>query len=244
MSTGQNDQNPALNNTETLTIGNNAQPQSQYPDHPRKIYGATGGFLNKKFVTCGGENYFEEGYSDKCYKLGSEGSFATMMMERSYAASIVLEDEKLWILGGWDVNSYNLYSSKTVWMPTSLYSTEYVFTDGRNEEGPPMPIGLNSHKIVKINETTSFLVGGFTGGWTGDYSKRTWYYNGKWIEGPDLEKVRSGHSLGIVRDYATLQEYVVAAGGIGGSGAYYGSYLNDVEILGVQENKWEPGKLL
>ena len=211
-----------ISETETLSIGNNAQPQSQYPDHPRKITGATGGFLNNYFITCGGDDWYEF-YTDKCYKLGSDEPFATMMMKRGGAASIVLEAEKLWILGG-----YNGINDR-------LSSTEYIFSDGRTEEGPPMPIALSYHAMVKINETTSFLVGGFNF----FNSKRSWFYNENWIDGPDLEIARFGLSLGIIRDSVTLREYVVAAGGV-----HDDSYLNDVEVLDIQENKWEQCKLL
>ena len=38
-----------LSQTETF-IDNKSQPQSQYPDHPRKIKEATGGFLNNHFI--------------------------------------------------------------------------------------------------------------------------------------------------------------------------------------------------
>ena len=146
-----------------------------------------------------------------------------MMTKRVYAASIVLEPGKLWILGG------------SAFPSDFLSSTEYIFSDGRNEEGPPMPIALNSHAIVKINGTTSLLAGGYTG----SASKRTWYYDGNWIDGPDLEKGRSSHSVGIIRDSVTLHEYVIATGGYS-----LNDVLNDVEILDLQENKWEPGKLL
>ena len=100
-----------------------------------------------------------------------------------------------------------------------------------------MPIVLDGHAMVKINETTSFLVGGGERD-SMTFSKRTWFYNGKWIDGPDLEKGNRGLSLGIIRDSVTLHEYVVAAGG------YDGVILNNVEIMDVQENKWEPGNLL
>ena len=210
-----------LSQTETLTIGNNAQSQSQYPDHPRKIVGATGGFLKNDFITCGGMDE-QLNSIDKCYMLGSEEPFATMMVERYNAVSIVLKAEKLWILGG-NGNS------------DVLSSTEYIFSDGRTEEGPPMPIALSYHAMVKINETTSFLVGGFNF----LNSKRSWFYNENWIDGPDLEIARFGLSLGIIRDSVTLYEYVVAAGGADGS-----NLLNHLEILDLQENKWKPGNLL
>ena len=105
--------------------------------------------MHHDFITCGGY-VSDEGYTDKCFKLGSEEPFATMMTKRGYAASIILEPEKLWILGGIDGSS-------------RLSSTEYIYADGRNEEGPPMPIALSHHAIVKINDTTSLLVGGYTG---------------------------------------------------------------------------------
>ena len=104
-----------------------------------------------------------------------------------------------------------------------------------------MPIGLCNHAMVKINATTSFLVGGWDGF---DYIKKSWFYDGKWIDGPDLETGRYLHSVGILRDTATLRVYLVVVGG--GYGYTYDAYhLNDVEILDVKQNKWwEIGKLL
>ena len=206
-----------------------------YPDHPKSIDGATGGFLNVSFITCGG--YVSgEGYTNNCFKLGSEGPFATMITKRAYAASIVLESDKLWILGGIDENGY------------SVSSTEYIFSDGRNEWGPLMPIALDqhglpivleSHAMVKINQSFSILVGGYDVG-NLDCSKRTWYYDGKWLDGPDLQKGRYGHSVGIIRDSVTDQVYVVTAGGYN----YDHFTLTDVEILDLKENKWEAGNFL
>ena len=82
-----------------------------------------------------------------------------------------------------------------------------------------------------VFKSPPFLVGGYSIG----YSKKTWYFHEKWIEGPDLGKGRRSHSLGIVR--YSLQEYVVAVGGYGGS------YLNDVEIMSVEATAWVAGKL-
>ena len=149
-----------------------------------------------------------------------------MKNKRAFADSIVLDNDKIWILGGSDGTQ-----------GSRLSSTEYIYSDGRTEEGPPMPIALSSHSVLKINQSTSFLVGGYVG--SSDYIKKTWYFNGEWSKGPDLRIGRSGHSLGIVRDSATFQEYLVVAGG------YDGSYnLSDVEILSVNGNAWVSGKLL
>ena len=212
-----------LSQTETLAIDNNSELPN-YPDHSKKITGSTGGFLHHDFVTCSGD-VSGEGTTNKCYHLGSEAPFATMITERKWAASIVL-DEKLWILGGYDENN------------NKLSSTEFIFSDGRNEEGPPMPIALTKHAIVKINDTTSLLVGGYTGS-SLSVSSRTWYYDGKWHVGPDLKKARQSHSVGIVRDSVTDQVYLVVAGG-----SPNGYTLNDVEILSVTGTAWESGNLL
>ena len=221
MTSGQHIPVYFLSNTESLSIVKNYEPP-QYPDHPKEIKGATGGFLNNYFITCGG-NDSVVGFSEYCHKLGvSPGYFAIMTTERFLAASVVLESEKLWILGGKNKENY------------LLSSTEYIFIDGRTEYGPYMPTELYGHAMAKINETAFILAGGY--GYDG-YSKGTWYYNGDWIDGPDLQKGRRGHSVGIVRDPFTT--YVVVAGG------YDGTYLNDVEILDVKQNKWwETGKLL
>ena len=212
------DDSGRLSQTETLSFGNNSDSPI-YPDHPRRIDGATGGFLHHDFITCGG-NVLDEGFTNKCFKLGSEEPFATMMTKRVYFASVVLEPGKLWILGGSD--------------GSILSSTEFIFSDGRNEEGPSMPIALWRHAIVKINGTTSLLVGGYTGS---AYSQKSWYYEGNWNYGPNLKKARSIKSGGIIRDQVTNQIYIVVAGG--GS-----NYLNDVEILSVTGTAWETGNLL
>ena len=210
-----------LSNTENIDIDNYSEPPN-YLDHPRRIHGATGGFLHQDFVTCGGRDLNED-VTNKCYMLGSEEPFATMMKERLLAASIVLEPGKLWILGGSDTGYV-------------FSSTEYIFADGRNEEGPPMPIVLWGHAMVKINDTTSFLVGGLR---IQDLSEKTWYYNGKWLDGPDLKTARWGHSVGIIRDSVTDQVYLIAAGGY-----LINTSLKDVEILSVTGTAWETGKLL
>ena len=73
------------------------------------------------------------------------------------------------------------------------------------------------------------------------YSKRTWFYDGKWIEGPNLRKGRVDFSFGIIRDPVTDQVYIVVTGGHGDDGTFVSS---DVEILSVTGTAWETGKLL
>ena len=97
-----------------------------------------------------------------------------------------------------------------------------------------MPIALEDHAMVKINQSTYFLVGGDTGNIN---SKKSWYYNGNWLEGPDIKKGRTGLSVGIIRDQVTDQVYLVVAGG-------YPGPSSNVEILSVTGTAWEQGNLL
>ena len=206
-----------LSNTEILKLDNNVGQPPQYENHSMEIDGATGGLLGTQLITCGGYDGNDE--ISRCYKLGSSGTFATMNRERDYPASIVLTD-KLWILGGQNNGGNRI-----------LFSTEYIFSDGRTENGPEMPTALTRHAAVKINQSTSLLAGG------NEFIRDTyWFYNGNFTKGPSLLKRRRSLSLGIVRDSETLLEYVVATGG------YDGNYLSDVEIL--NGTSWKAGKLL
>ena len=213
---------PQNHKTEILKMGNDGDEPPKYPNDPRMIYAAAGGFLGgNNFIICGGQDIVEYTVTNKCFKLGLIDTFAVMKKNRSNAASIMLKD-KLWILGGWDGNGIDRYSS-----------TEYIFSDGRSEEGPPMPIAIKDHVIIKINYNTFLVIGGYG---NNGYYNNTWFYsNGKWSDGPALVNKRSRHSVGIVRDSVTLQEYFVVTGGLNGD--------RNVEILRSDGIGWEAGKL-
>ena len=73
-----------------------------------------------------------------------------MTVWRASAASIVFNDNALWITGG-----YNHYFGV-------LASTEYV-TMTKTMPGPDMPIALEGHTMVAINKTCSMIIGGSHG---------------------------------------------------------------------------------
>ena len=122
-----------------------------------------------------------------------------MEKKRSYAASIVL-DESLWILGGYNSNRE--------------ITTEYISAyDGTYEAGPDLPIALHMHSAIKINETTSMLIGGST---KDGYTEKTWFYlhlTGQWIDGPDLLQARGYHTAGFITDSVTQESFIVVVGG-------------------------------
>ena len=142
---------------------------NNWPDFPIGVYGATGGLIGDTVIICGG---YAGGYVDECYSLTSEKATLVthMSVGRYLAASIVLNDNTLWVTGGSDGGS--------------LASTEYVRMTG-TMPGPDLPMALDGHAMVAINSAYSMVIGGFTN----DFSASTYFYDhteGKWIIGPSL----------------------------------------------------------
>ena len=90
-----------VNNTEVLNFDSNNIQLPTYQNHPKSIEGATGGFIKNQFVICGGASNLV-GILKECYKIGTTNIslHGTMKEKWFYAASIVLADNRLWILGG------------------------------------------------------------------------------------------------------------------------------------------------
>ena len=86
---------------------------NNWPDFPNSV--ATGGVIGDTVIICGGSDGEYGSAVDECYTLTSEKrTFVThMYFARWYAASIVLNDNTLWVTGGRFGGEY-------------LASTEYV----------------------------------------------------------------------------------------------------------------------
>ena len=194
-----------------------------WAEFPKDVDSATGGVIKETVVICGGGNFGES--SDECYSLN--GKVATlithMSAKRAYAASLVINGASLWITGGWSSDNGRLASS------------EYITLEG-SIPGPEMPISVDLHALVAINNTFSLLIGGRTG----SSSLPTVYYfehEGKnWSQGPDLIQARRGHAAGLVTDETTYDEFVIVTGG-----EFNGIMLDSTEIL--INNQWHLGKI-
>ena len=111
-----------------------------------------------------------------------------------------------------------------------------LLTCNKSNLGPDLPLGLNRHAIVKLNDSVSILIGGNADSL--HYSPKTFYYiedNKEWVPGPDLIHGRWGHSAGIVTDSMTDKEYLVVIGGRNEM------VLSCIEIFNEVENRWEKG---
>ena len=195
---------------------------NNWPNFPISVFGATGGLIGDTVIICGGEDS-DSNYVDECHSLTSEKTTPVthLSVNRTGAASIVINDNTLWVTGGYGYGG-------------DLASTEYVTVTG-TMPGPDLPIALEDHAMVAINRTCSMVIGGHS-----NYnSASTFFYDrieGEWINGPSLMQAIAAHAAGIVTDEVTGEHFVVVTGGIHSS-----FYLESTEIL--QDGVWVQGKI-
>ena len=130
----------------TVKGGNNCK---NWPEFPVRLDGATGGLVGDTVIICGGFNGTVNYALNDCYSLTSEKATLVTHMSvwRASAASIVFNDNALWVTGG---------SNHIVGLHAS---TEYV-TITKTMPGPDLPMALEAHAMVAINSTCSMVIGG------------------------------------------------------------------------------------
>ncbi len=122
----------------------------------------------------------------------------------------------------------------SVWLGDSG-STEFIRPFAASEPGPDLPGILNSHCLVKLNDTTALAIGGHQGGMfhqrcvgflrtysmtllSDDFSSKMAHYydfdDEDWYMAPSLTSGRSDHSCGVIMDSENGTLIVVAAGKI------------------------------
>ena len=198
---------------------------NKWPNFQIGVSGVTGGLIGDTVVICGGYNISE------CYSLTSKKATLVthMSVGRLYTASIVLNDNTLWVTGGRSPGGYNT---------GDLASTEYVTLTG-TIIGPDLPMALAHHAMVAINSTCSMVIGGY--GEEVEHSASTFYYDrieSEWITGPILIQGRNRHAAGIVTDEVTDEDIIVVTGGSYSPDSWFD--LDSTEIL--QDGEWVQGK--
>ena len=210
-----------LSSSELINI--NGECTASLPDYPVKLHAATGVFVDGTIIICGGYPPF----SNKCYQLkNGNGNFELVyrMEEYRYYAESVAVQGKMLVLGG--------YNGKN-----TIGTGEYIIPQISNNTAPgpniQLPEPVYHHAIVNINETTTYLIGGYTT----TYSKKTYFYNHvskEWASGPELKTGRAYHTAGVIIDHETFAQHIAVVGGWG---------LDSVELLFHEDNSWSEGKL-
>ena len=122
-----------------------------------------GGLINGSPVLCGGISNGDR--QDSCIVFGNKKTSIKMNVKRSGAASVVMNEKTLWIMGGDSKNSADRLLSSTelitLFPPTSV-------------NGPPLPKELNDACAVKYNDTHIYLTGGHD---NSDWTNQVWIYD-------------------------------------------------------------------
>ena len=187
-----------------------------------KVIGATGGILQKTPIVCGGwdgNNYINY---DDCVVIGKPEKNIKMLEERTGAASVVLNQTTLWVVGG-----------NAIQQP----STEFIRLGQPSVAGPVLPFTISNHSMVQYDEKSIYIIGGYKNGYL---TNKTWIVDptdGFQIkEGPSLNGGRANH--GCAKMNLNGRTVLVIAAG---SESVFG-YLDSVEILDPAENTgWTPG---
>ena len=95
-----------------------------------------------------------------------------MSIERRLAASVPINDTYLWITGGSSVSTNYLSSS------------EFLSFEGTTMQGPTLPIALNWHAMINLEDDVSMIVGGMVKNVVNSIEQTstsvlTFYYNHK-----------------------------------------------------------------
>ena len=191
----------------------------------------------KALLICGGINYliYPNSTSNQCYILDKYSSrlFATMSERRTFAASLIINENYLWVTGGLE-QGVGPFSS-----------TEYILKNGESVKGPELPLKLFAHTVIGINSTITMFIGGLSEETTIDLGMAATpprgstypfpsldltyfydHYNQVWYDGPKLSFARCFHGVGIVTDLITRERLVIVTGGKSD-----GSNLLSTEIL-------------
>ena len=120
-----------LKNSEVIDLESTDSDCDEWTEFPRERIGATGVLLNftNSVLICGGSYQDQNGTlysSNECYTLDKYSStlFSTMAERRSFSASLVTDDNYVWVTGGLDYND-----------GSPLSSTEYILPNGASITG-------------------------------------------------------------------------------------------------------------
>ena len=212
---------PYQKQTEVMDLTDtNITCKTTYRDLESQREYAVGGLINETPIVCGGRNLPE--YYDSCITFGQTKTSIKMNEPRSSAASVVLNETTLWIMGGLAGRSRR------------LKSTELITLDpATSVNGPALPKALAGSCAVKYNDTHIYLTGS---------SNQVWIYNtmlnpgsSSWTEGPRMNNARGYHGCTVL--HHDQRSWLVLAGGLNDDDAF-----KSMEILDPNKNKWVQGE--
>ena len=206
--------------TEVLDFENfNFVPEfGELPTNHRR---SVGGLIGDTMIICGNRPATKSCLTFKNHKWTETH---TMTSKRFGHASVQLDSERIWILGGKEKENGGF-----------LDTTEFIQLNRTvGTPGPKLPYALVGMCAVKVAEDKIFVIGGDNG------DKKTEFvsiFNPQdefsYIEGPPLQYARFVHSCGLMKD--EKHSYLVIAGG------FNAVRLASIEILNLTTLQWSLG---
>ena len=194
--------------------------------------GCSGTLFCNEPIVCGGYYRNSTVFEDllvfeDCLVFGENNLQLKMLQKRASAALVILRQNKLWIVGGWNGSG-------------DLDTTEFLTLNNVSEEGPKLPFKISSHCMFNYNENSILIIGGMQ---NGSRSKKTWIldptneFNIK--EGPTLNVERHQHSC--AKFQINGKPFILVIGGRDGCDSILDSVeFLDLSLLGQQN--WIMGK--
>ncbi len=198
------------------------------PDFPDRSYGGVAGWMpapTESILVCGGKSMDDNVDSDKCFLLHGNGSVIQldfrMLRKRRLAAGFMVSHNKMFITGGLNIDRVE-------------NTTEFVNvndTTAGPQYGPYLPMSVDRHCFIRLNDTIGFLIGG-RGNLNG-----TWFYDidkEQWSTGPQLSIGRELHVCNWIVDstnVSIVQMVVFASAGRLGLGPDNNYWLFTTELL-------------
>lgn len=217
----------ALYDVEIIAIGQEEVGKncSKPADFTISKYWMAGGYVGSEPLVCGGDR------NDKCFSYSFERNAWQLENSLDYVevaglASHALDDNRLWLTGGRIPG--NNYQAAT-----------YIVQGGQDTPGPDLPYATAFHCIVKLNDTHSFLNGGYMAGVANTNEASAYLYSWEtqeWTSVGQTEKARRGHTCAVLEN----PKRIMVIGGFS-SGEESRVLETDTEILDLESLTWSTG---
>ena len=117
--------------TEVVDLTNSYLKYENLPEVSER-FGSVGGSLSGQPIICGGYNVQEDEYFRDCLNLGIPKNKMDLLQKRANAASVVLDHDTLWVVGG--ESGFD-----------DLKSTEFISLYQSPIEGPILPFTIERY---------------------------------------------------------------------------------------------------
>ena len=136
-------------NSQIIDLQNPYSKCENWANFPIQIVQATGQVIGTDVIICGGA--WPGMYTSNCYKLGPESvvSLPNLSTAKSSSSSGVFNNA-LFVTGGNDGSGGS----------GGYFSTTEYISENERQDGVSMPIKVDTHCVIQVNENEILLTGG------------------------------------------------------------------------------------